>query len=111
MKKTSRSKIARMWHGVVPEEKSEEYLQYMKNTGIKDYRKSEGNLGVQIFRRNEKGRTHFLLLTYWDSYDSIRKFAGDDFERARYYPKDEEYLTELEPFVTHYEIKHIEEGE
>lgn len=104
MKDLSSPKIARMWHGVVPGDKSEEYLKYLKETGIKDYRETKGNLGARIFRRNEKGMTHFLLLTFWDSYDSIRKFAGDDFERARYYPEDEEYLTELEPFVTHYEV-------
>ncbi len=104
MKDLSSPKIARVWHGVVPKEKSEEYLQYLKDTGIKDYRESEGNLDVQIFRRTENGMTHFLLLTYWDSYDSIRKFAGDNFERARYYPKDKEYLAELEPFVTHYDV-------
>lgn len=97
-------KIARMWHGVVPGDKSEEYLEYLKETGISDYRELKGNLGVQIFRRSEKGMTHFLLITFWDSYDSIRKFAGDDFQRAKYYPKDEEYLTELEPFVTHYDV-------
>ena len=30
--------------------------------------------------------------------------AGDDIERARYYPRDREFLTELEPTVTHYEV-------
>jgi hypothetical protein len=36
--------------------------------------------------------------------DSIRAFAGDDVERARYYPEDEAFLLELEPHVTHYDV-------
>lgn len=104
MKNNTSPKIARTWHGVVPEEKSEEYYQYLLRTGIEDYRSTKGNCGVHIFRRNEEKRTHFLLLTLWDSYDSIQAFAGDDIERARYYPRDKEFLLELEPFVKHYEV-------
>ena len=55
-------------------------------------------------RRTEDGRTHFLLVTLWESWEAIRAFAGDDPERARYYPEDAEYLLELEPRVTHYEV-------
>jgi hypothetical protein len=36
--------------------------------------------------------------------DAIRRFAGDDYERARYYPEDDEFLVEREPFVTHHEV-------
>lgn len=48
---------------------------------------------------------HYLLLTLWDSVDAIRRFAGDEYEKARYYPEDKNFLLELEPFVTHYEVK------
>ena len=43
-------------------------------------------------------------MTLWDSWESIRAFAGDDVERARYYPEDTRYLLELEPTVTHFEV-------
>ena len=88
----------------MPESKSDEYLEIQKRYGIKDYKSVEGNRGVIVFRRNEKGKTHFLLLTLWDSEESIRRFAGDDMEKARYYPDDKDFLLEMEPFVTHYEV-------
>ena len=96
--------IARIWHGIVPESKSDSYLKYMKKTGIADYRTAEGNRDVFIFRRKEAGKTHYLLLTLWDSTESIRKFAGENIEKARYYPEDKTYLLELETYVTHYEV-------
>ena len=103
--------IARTWHGVLPESKSREYFDYLKQTGISDYKSVEGNKGVFVLRRDEDGETHYLLLTLWDSIESIRRFAGDDIEKARYYPEDEEYLIELEPHVTHYEVLVAEDGE
>jgi heme-degrading monooxygenase HmoA len=96
--------IARTWHGVVPESKSAEYLEYMNKTGIPDYQSSEGNRGVFVLRRSEEGKTHYLLLSLWDSIESIAKFAGEDLDKARYYPQDKDYLLELEEYVTHYEV-------
>ncbi len=96
--------IARTWHGVVPKSKSEEYMEYLKKTGVTDYQKVQGNCGIFVFRREEKDRTHYLLLSLWESMESIREFAGEEVEKARYYPEDRDYLIELEPYVTHYEV-------
>lgn len=96
--------IARTWHGAVPADKADAYHDYLRATGVLDYRRTSGNLGVYIFRRVEDDIAHFLLLTLWESLEAVRAFAGDDVEEARYYPEDEEYLLELEPKVKHYEV-------
>lgn len=102
--------IARMWHGAVPAEKTEAYKRYLLETGVADYRRTPGNRGVSVFLRREGHTTHFLLLSLWQSLDSIRAFAGDDVERARYYPEDRDFLLELEPRVQHYEVLLDREG-
>ncbi|HEY1435258.1 MAG TPA: antibiotic biosynthesis monooxygenase [Thermoanaerobaculia bacterium] len=96
--------IARLWHGAVPSEKAEAYQRHLERTGLPDYRATPGNRGVSVLRRLEGGVAHFLLVSLWEDTASIRAFAGDDLERARYYPEDEEFLLELEPAVTHYEV-------
>ncbi|MBA2684289.1 MAG: antibiotic biosynthesis monooxygenase [Gemmatimonadaceae bacterium] len=96
--------IARAWHGRVPESKSDAYYAYLLRTGLADYAATPGNRGVWVFRRASNGVTDFLLTTMWESWDAIRKFAGDDFERARYYAEDDDYLLEREELVTHYEV-------
>ena len=35
---------------------------------------------------------------------AIRRFAGEDYEKAHYHPEDRDFLVELEPFVDHYEV-------
>ena len=67
--------IARTWHGMVPEARGDEYAAYLAKTGIPDYRSTPGNLGVHVLRRTEGDRTHFLLVTFWDSWASIRARA------------------------------------
>ncbi len=96
--------IARTWHGVTPASKADEYVEYLYKTGIPEYKGTPGNLGVYMFRRIEGDRAHFLLLTLWESEEAIRRFAGAEMDQAQYYPEDEQYLLELEPNVTHYEV-------
>ena len=43
-------------------------------------------------------------MTFWDRIESIRAFAGDDIEAAKYYPEDADFLLEYEPTVVHYEV-------
>ncbi|HET9211750.1 MAG TPA: antibiotic biosynthesis monooxygenase [Thermoanaerobaculia bacterium] len=96
--------IARTWHGRVPAAKADAYHQYLLRTGVTDYADTPGNHGVHVLRRVEGEVAHFLLITYWDSVEAIKRFAGEDYERARYYPEDDDFLLEREPFVTHYEV-------
>lgn len=96
--------IARIWHGRTLAAKAGEYAEYLSKTGVADYQATEGNRGVHVLRRTDGEQTHFLILTFWDSVEAIQRFAGEDFEKARYYPEDEEYLLEFEEKVTHYEV-------
>jgi len=96
--------IARIWHGVTAASKADEYIEYVKATGLKDYEKTEGNLGAFLLRRLEGDKAHFLTLSFWTSFDAIRKFAGEQYEQAVYYPEDEAFLLEFEEKVVHYEI-------
>lgn len=99
------SKVVRMWHGRVPSIMAAEYTDYLRRTGIPDYRETEGNLDVQLLHRTEGDITHFLIVTLWESLEHIREFAGDDVNRARYYPEDRRFLLELEPEVEHWEVE------
>src|SRR2546427_422219 len=96
--------IARTWHGMTAASKADAYLEVLKESGLKEYRDTPGNQGVIVLRRTEGDRTHFLLITFWESFDAIRRFAGPNPERAVYYPEDKEFLLEFEPTVTHYDV-------
>jgi heme-degrading monooxygenase HmoA len=93
-----------MWHGRVPTSKAKAYREFLNARAIPDYRSVEGNRSVHILKRTEGDVTHFITLTFWKDIESIKAFAGEDVEAARYYPEDKEFLLEFEPAVVHYEV-------
>ena len=96
--------IARTWHGRVPVAKADAYRAVLDQSGLPDYRATPGYRGILVLRRTEDDVTHYVLTTFWDSWDAIRRFAGDDPARAKYYPEDDDFLLEKEPTVTHHEV-------
>ena len=96
--------IARIWHGVTPAARADEYTAYLHQTGVRECRATPGNRGVHVLRRMRNGRAEFIFLSLWESLDAIRRFAGEDYEKAHYYPEDRDFLLELEPFVEHYDV-------
>jgi uncharacterized damage-inducible protein DinB/heme-degrading monooxygenase HmoA len=102
--------IARSWDGLTPAAKASEYAEYVRRTGVPELAGTDGNLGVYLLRREEGGRARFRVMSLWDSMEGIRRFAGDDVERARYFPEDAHFLLALEPNVEHFEVVAAENG-
>ncbi len=96
--------IIRMWHGRVPASKALAYREFLNRRAIPDYQAIPGNISVYILERKQGEVTHFVTLTYWESLDAIKNFAGEEVERAKYYPEDKDFLLEFEPEVHHYEV-------
>ena len=96
--------IARIWRGVVRAEDAAEYRAYVDETGLREYRETPGNRGAWILQRVDGERCEILTLSFWDSFDAIRDFAGDEPELAVYYPEDDRFLLERDDRVSHYEL-------
>ena len=95
--------ITRIWHGRTSTADAKEYREFVIKTGISEYTAIKGNLGAQIWQREEGDVTHIYTVSWWKDYESIKEFAGDDFEKAKYYEEDKKYLLEFEPNVMHCE--------
>jgi heme-degrading monooxygenase HmoA len=96
--------IARLWRGWTSADDAETYGAYVQATGIADYQRTPGNLGAWMLRRREGDSVEFLTLSFWDSEDAIRGFAGEDIGKAVFYPEDDRYLVDREERVQHYEV-------
>ena len=96
--------IARTWAGATRAADADAYLNYLHTTGFAEYRGTPGNRGVLALRRVDGDRAQFLLLTLWDSEEAIRRFAGDDIERAVFYPEDDRFLVARDERVRHHQV-------
>ncbi|QDA31707.1 antibiotic biosynthesis monooxygenase [Thermococcus indicus] len=96
--------VMRLWHGRVPIEKADEYEKFLVERAVPDYGSVKGLLKLYFTRKDEGDVAHFLLVTIWDSMESIKRFAGENPEIAKYYPEDDDFLLEKEKYVQHYRI-------
>ena len=96
--------IARSWRGATSADDADTYLEYLHQTGLAHFRRTEGNRGALALRSIEGNRAEFVILSLWDSEDAIRRFAGEDISKAVFYPEDERFLIERDNDVSHYEV-------
>jgi heme-degrading monooxygenase HmoA len=89
---------------MVRREDADAYADYIGRTGMAEYRSTPGNQGAWMLRRDNGDRSEIITFSLWDSRDSIRGFAGDDIEKAVFYPEDDRFLIERDLTVSHYEV-------
>lgn len=96
--------IARIWRGAVRPQDAEEYVAYMRETGVGEYVNTPGNRGAWVLRRQVGETTEVVAFSLWDDMDAVRGFAGDDPSRAVYYPEDDRWLVERTDVVEYYDV-------
>jgi antibiotic biosynthesis monooxygenase (ABM) superfamily enzyme len=95
--------IARVWRGATRAEDADTYAAYIESSGTGSARKLAGARGSLVLRRVVGDRAEFETIILFDSLDDVRTFAGDDIEKAVFFPEDDRYLVERDLGVSHYE--------
>ena len=96
--------IARIWRGAVRAEDVHAYAAYVQRTGIKGYERTPGNRGAWLLWQIEGDRAEFITVSMWESRAAIEAFAGQDIDKAVFYPADDQFLIERDLTVQHYEV-------
>ena len=96
--------IVRIWRGWTRPEDTDAYAEYIVGTGIEAYKTTPGNQGAYLISRPDGDRTEFLTVSFWKDRDAIAAFAGNDIEKAVFYPEDDRYLIERETTVSHFTV-------
>lgn len=97
------ARIAREWRGKTPNVKADEYAAYLADS-IKKFRTIKGNIGYQMMRETIGDETHFAVISYWESRDAIKAYAGEDIRRTRVAPRDPEFIIDPELTVMNYDV-------
>jgi heme-degrading monooxygenase HmoA len=101
----TRIRIARMWHGRVPDAKAAEYFDYLNHDGVDKIEKIPHNLGADVLTSSHDGITEFVVISYWHSLDDIKAYAGADIEKVHNLARDPEFLIEPETKVRHFVVR------
>ena len=96
--------IARIWKGKTKLIHEDEYTEFMKSRALPDYQETDGFVKLTFLKRTDDEFAYFNLITFWENMDVIKNFAGEDYEKAKYYQEDKKYLIDFPEKVTHYEV-------
>lgn len=96
--------IARVWTGRTKAEDYDSYLAYLEESGVAALKATAGNRGVMVLRSLHSFEADFTVISFWDSLDDVRAFAGEDVDAARYFPDDERFLLDFPPRLKHFEV-------
>jgi len=98
--------IGRIWHGWTTPGNAAAYEQLLKEeifTGIAG-RGIPGYRGIQLFRRALDAEVEFVTIMWFDSFDAVRAFAGEDYEQAVVPPGARAVLSRFDGRSQHYEV-------
>ena|SRR5436190_23882214 len=97
--------IARIWRGMAATSvHAEMYLRHVTKTVFPSLSAIQGHRGARVLRRSVGNGVEFVVMTLWDSMESVRRFAGPNPESAVVEPEARAVLSEYDDFVRHYEI-------
>jgi heme-degrading monooxygenase HmoA len=100
--------IGRIWHGWTKPENADRYERLLKEEIFPGIAASKvpGYGGIQLFRRPlDNHEVEFVTIMWFDSWEAVKWFAGEDFELAYVPPKAREMLARFDERSQHYEIK------
>jgi heme-degrading monooxygenase HmoA len=97
--------IARSWSARATPGGAEAYVRYFRDVLAPELAALPGYLGASILQAEPAGapeRTiELTVITRWASLDAIRRFAGDDHERAVVEPEARAVLLSFDDRVEH----------
>jgi heme-degrading monooxygenase HmoA len=99
--------IARIWHGWTTPANGDVYENLIRTQifpGILA-RRIEGFQRIELLRRSVAGEEEFITVMWFDSLDSIKAFAGADYDVAVVPPAAQAVLSRFDARSQHYEIK------
>jgi len=105
-----KSMILRLWKARSAVEKASEYIHYATTKVFPALSAIEGHRGAYLLRRTLDGASEFVVLTLWQSMAAVRRFAGDNPEKAVVDPPARAMLTSLDDSVIHFEVVHSPES-
>jgi heme-degrading monooxygenase HmoA len=97
--------IARHWRGWTSLANAAAYEQLLTETVLPALRNLEGYRGGHILRHDSSVEAEFVVINFFDSLESVKKFAGDHYETPVFEPEAQRLLARIENVAHHYEVR------
>jgi len=96
--------IARMWRARAAAASGPRYRKHFEENVLPELRGKTGFREARLLARDEGPATEFVVLTFWDSMEGVRSFAGPDAEAAVVAPEAAALLEDYDRRVRHFTV-------
>lgn len=93
--------IVRTWSARADTKGAAAYRSYFEGTLLPDLRHRPGFAGAYLLGDELEGRVALTVLTFWETEEAIRAFAGEHIDTAVVEPEARRHLLEIDPFAAH----------
>ena len=97
--------IARHWRGWTEVQDADAYESLLKDKALPRLKDIEGYQGGYVFRSDGQLEVEFVVLNFFDSLESVRRFAGSDYTIPVFEPEARLLLRRIDPVAMHYEVR------
>lgn len=94
----------REWKCLCPKSTADGFINYLRQTGVKDTQTIDACLDYQILRRSLETEIEITFITFSKSFKSMEEYAGSNSYKAVLYPEDEKYQITPDLEVKIYEV-------
>ena len=99
--------IGRIWHGYTTHENADIYENLLKEEIFINIRNRHipGFQEIQLMRRDLGNEVEFITIMWFDDIESVKTFAGEEYEMAVVPPKARAVLSRFDDRSQHYEVR------
>jgi hypothetical protein len=99
------ARIVRVWKGYGSADGVQRYCDdHFTNTVLPQLRALGGFVSASVLVRSLANETEVVVATLWDSLESVKGFAGEDYSHAVVEPVVRDLLDRFDEHVTHFTV-------
>jgi len=96
--------IARTWRGIAAAATAGRYEAHFTSTVVPHLKELDGFRGCQLLRSEDGADVEFVAITFWESIEAVKAFAGEDASRAHVEPEGQAALKDFDVLARHYTV-------
>ena len=97
--------IARHWRGWTEPGNADGYEKLLTGKVLPELRGIPGYRGGYVLRSDGPAESEFVVINLFDSLESVKAFAGANYQTPVFEPEARALLSRIEPFASHYEVR------
>ena len=99
--------IERHWKGIAKFDEADNYVKHLRDDTFPTLESIPGFVRATILKRTVVSGIEFLIITVWESYESIKQFAGSQVAVAVVPEVVWKMMIKFDSEVLHYEVVRV----